>query len=114
MSVAANPILNIHKRPQSDGSLDLSSMSPTQAHSHLSSGIKSNNISKAVNPPSELRPTKHTMSSSNSTVSITSHYGFNPTDSTQSTNQTPASNAPASNSATHLPASNGAGGTADA
>ncbi|CAH7667504.1 hypothetical protein PPACK8108_LOCUS1907 [Phakopsora pachyrhizi] len=42
MSVAANPILNIHKRPQSDGSLDFSSLSPTQAHSHSNGGIDSN------------------------------------------------------------------------
>ncbi|CAH7671086.1 pyridoxal phosphate-dependent transferase [Phakopsora pachyrhizi] len=34
ISVAANPILNIHKRCQSDGSLDFSSSSPTLAHSH--------------------------------------------------------------------------------
>ncbi|CAH7666944.1 expressed protein [Phakopsora pachyrhizi] len=111
MSVAANPILNVHKRRRSDGSLDLSSSSPTQAHSHSNGGIESNSSSKAVNPPSELRPTERTMSSSNSTVSNTSHYGFNPTDSARSTNQTPASNAPASDSANHLPASNGAGGT---
>ncbi|CAH7683682.1 hypothetical protein PPACK8108_LOCUS17335 [Phakopsora pachyrhizi] len=75
-SVTADPILNIHKRGQSDGSLDLSSSSPTPAHSHSNGGIDSNSSSKAVNPPSELRPTKRTMSSSNSTVSNTSHCGM--------------------------------------
>ncbi|CAH7689591.1 hypothetical protein PPACK8108_LOCUS24703 [Phakopsora pachyrhizi] len=42
ISVAANPILNIHKRRQSDGSLDFSSSSPTQAHSNSNGGIDSN------------------------------------------------------------------------
>ncbi|CAH7681343.1 hypothetical protein PPACK8108_LOCUS13925 [Phakopsora pachyrhizi] len=42
ISAAANPILNIHKRRQSDGSLEFSSSSPTQAHSHSNGGIDSN------------------------------------------------------------------------
>ncbi|CAH7688895.1 expressed protein [Phakopsora pachyrhizi] len=111
MSVVANSIVNGHKRRRSDGSLDLSSSSPTQAHPHLNGGIKSNSSLKAGNPSSELILIKRTIFSSNSNVSNYSHYGFNPTDSTRSTNQTPASNPLVSDSANHTLAMNGGGGT---
>jgi hypothetical protein len=93
---------NTHKRRRSEGSINAFNSSPQAGPTMLSTNDGANSAQpKSGNAASELLPSERSMSSSGSSISNASHYGFNHTDSNRSSNETPGSQGPSGDPVTN-------------